>query len=449
MQKGKNMKRGKVEELQWQDVRDDFRKANLPLANIIDELNLTKKHTFIKAKYPFGSKIVYRGLLHIANPQGDVVPLIDSSIPESLREKLSYRSVPTGLVIKNEAEVFFHMEQRIISLNLFAPGYILGLWEALDPPTSYLAKRIWSVSAGARNILMMPKIADSESHAVLQKEFGVPRRLSKDMQDQWRIFSAIANSNNFKEEWNFEILYLSKGWLESIKNKDKGWEKLEQYFLQSGWAQSSYWRNKVTYDLIWEIFISSLTNDLIKPNPYDFYTAKHLILVGTGVLPAFKPATNNLTAPINFLQEVFANRYGLKIYVPTIMVPQHLDIHKPNEHVYYSLQFPTLLESSPKTKNYPSLIANLREVKSILEKFREEALSGTLGIEDTPLYDFVKKVRFDYFHSEADGHDGIRNSCEMPIEDTCLIHYPNKTETMRFSDKSRFVKGCIRISTVR
>jgi hypothetical protein len=235
--------------------------------------------------------------------------------------------------------------------------------------------------------------------------------------------------------------------MESINKQEAGWDKLQCYFLKEAWKQSAYWRNKVTYDVIWEVFISDLAKQIVKPNPYDVYTAKHIALVGTGILPGLTPATNSLTGPVLGIQDVFAKKYGLRSYIPTIMIPYHFSLNAPDTYVYYSLQFPTLLETSPKTKTYPSLIANLREVKSLVEKFREESLHGNLPIEETPLLDFIKQRRLDYFHSESIDEDGLSNSTTMAEEDPKLVYYPNKTDTMKFSDKSRFVKGCIRISS--
>jgi hypothetical protein len=196
-----SLKKGETTEVQWSEVKAQFLAHNKPLHDAIDNLKLSKKHTLIRCRYPFGAKINYKGTLHLANADGNIVPITDSSIPQALREKLSYRSVPTGLFSHNAGEVYFKMDNRVISLNLFMPGYLMGLWELLDSPTSYLAKRIWSVSAGARTMLMVPKITDAESHTILQKEFGVPKKLSKTFHDHWEIFKAIANHKNFEEEW--------------------------------------------------------------------------------------------------------------------------------------------------------------------------------------------------------------------------------------------------------
>ncbi|HEV2614878.1 MAG TPA: hypothetical protein VGV92_09295 [Gammaproteobacteria bacterium] len=441
-------KQGETKEVHWDDIKESVLKKNKSLYDIINTLPLTKRHTLIQCKYPYGSKIISNGMLHIANPAGKIVSLDDHSISSDLRKKLNYRTVPVGIYTHGGSEVYFKMENRTITLNLFLPGYLIGLWELFDHPASYLAKRIWSVSAGAKTIIMLPKISDTESHAILQKEFGAPKKILKTFYDQWEIFRAIANHKNFEEDWTCEVLFLSDAWIDSIKNKEKGWEAFEHYLLENAWDQSSYWRNKVTYDLIWEIFLGNLVKKITKPNAHDVSIAKHLTLVSTGILPGFTPATNNLLAPIKGLQDVFTKYYGLKLYIPTIMVPHHFSLQEKNAAVYYSLQLPSLLESSPKSKTYPSLITNLREIKAILENFRSECLNGSLPIEETPLFDFIKKTKMDYFHSEANNHDGIKNTAEMPIEDKSLIYYPNKKDTMQFSENSKFVKGCIRISNL-
>lgn len=437
--------RATFNEVYWADVSNIVTKAMPSFGKIINDLSIDKKYKAYLARYPFGSKIIHDGVLHIANKDGAVVPITDPSIPEQVREDLSYRTVPMGIFTHNTAEVYFEMEERIISLNLFKPGYMMGLWEALDPPTTYLAKRIWQVNAGARSMVMLPRITDVGQHEILEREFGLERSVPKSMLDHWHEFVAIANHPNFEQEWYCEIIFLSRSWFDQIGSRDKKWGEYRNYLKDLAWQQTSYWRNKVTYDIAWGILIVELNRFNAKPNPYDIDIAKHLGMQAMGVLPVLTPATNNDNGPISELQDVYTYKYGQKLYIPTIMVPTHLCKDKPIVKGYHSLRFPTL-ETAPKTRNHPSALHNLKQIKRVEQKFRQAVLSGKLGVEGTLIFDAVQNVEIDYFHSDIDEYDDIKSTKLMPLEDEALIYYPNKLEKMIFSDNSSFVRGCMRFS---
>jgi hypothetical protein len=434
------------EQLSWQDVRATVSKVKKDFAHATDDINPEDDYRIYRVRYPFGAKIVHDGSIYLPNAAGEVVPLAHSSIPKQVQDDLSYRSVPMGLSTHNSSEVFFEMGRRVISLNVFSPGALIGLWEGLDLHPSYLAKRIWAVNAGARSIVLALPFSDAGQHSVLQRDFGSPDTLPKSPFDHHKTVVAIANSPNFEQEWYCEILYFSKPFIDNNRD-DHAWKDYQLFLYREGWEQTYYWRNKVTYDLIWQMLILKLESEdqKIKYDPYDFHIAKHLGLVGTGVLPGLKAATDNSCAPIDGLQDVVVNKYGQKLYFPTFVVPHQL---KPNElsKIYYPMQFPMILESPLKRRKSPTLITTLREIKKITKKFKEEALAGNLMVEGTPIMDFVENIDIDYFHSELDTYGGVRLSSELPKEDPALISYPDETGKMQFADNSPFSRGCIRLS---
>ena len=72
-------------------------------------------------------------------------------------------------------------------------------------------------------------------------------------------------------------------------------------------------------------------------------------MIGLGSAVGFRPATDESLAPVKLIQEAYVERYGLKKYAPTIMIPHHFNMHSEKEPpVYYSLQLPTTMTFSPK-----------------------------------------------------------------------------------------------------
>lgn len=430
----------------WKDVRKKVSAVKPELAKIIDGLSPTDDFPLIVASYPFGRKIVDKGTIQLPAGDGKVVPIDAPTIAKDIKGLLKRRSVPVSLMLKNTSEVYYEMPGRIITLNLFQPGFIFGLWENLDPTLSHFVKRIWSVSSGARSLYLLPKITDIASHKELKKKYSIRSHPPKNLLDHWQIFVEIANSQAFEHEWHSEVLFFSDKWIDTALH-DPAWKDFYNFMLQEGWNQSQYWRNKVTFDIVWELFTNGLIKQNMKPNPYFVSIIKHLVLVGTGVLPASTATDNsNTVAPIQGLQEVFINDYKLKDYIPTIMQPHTFSLDE-DISVYYSLQLPALLETPIASRHLPSILSVMPEIIFLMDTFQTEVLQGEIKADDTPIETFAQKVVCDYFHSEADGSTNVRPTKEMPLEDKRLLILPNKYNDRIFAEAGHFFRGCIRLST--
>ena len=437
--------RAKLEKLSWEAARKNILNLHPTLCKIIDKLSPNKDFCLYKAYYPFGSKILQTGTFHLPTPEGNVAPIYSASIPTEIKNDLVRRSVPVGIVLKNCNEVFYEMPDRIITLNLFKPKYIVGLWEHLDPPRSYYVKCLWTVIAGVRSLYLLP---DAEAHKVLRSKYGIRARIPKDLSEEWNVFSQLATSQTFEDEWHSEILFFSDKWMGAAE-KDSAWLEFYNFLLEDGWQQSQYWRNKVTFDIVWELFISQLKEQNLKPNPYLVHIVKHIVLVGTGVLPAFAPATDDSCAPIKALQKIFIEDYKLRDYMPTFMQPSVFNLSSQHPSVvYYSLQQPTLLETSLVSKRLQSILKAMPEIAYLVDTFKLEVEEGTIKATDTPIETFAQQVSCDYFHNEANGSiDNVRNTREMPKEDNALLNSLHDHHQRSFAETSRFLKGCVRFSS--
>ena len=439
-------RRSTIETLTWKDVREDILKVNPKLATVIDDIDPGKEYLLYRVKYPFGSKIIDEGTFCLPNSSGQLLPISHPSIAEPIRKALQYSNVPLGLIQKKATEVYFETTDRIFPLRLFNPGVILGLWESLDPLPSYHSRKIWTVSSGARSTFLLPKIADASCFKHLRQKYHFRINSTKEFSQHWKLFNTIAKHHSFPE-WHTEILFFSNKWAETRSNKCM--QPFRNFLLEQAWFLSRHARNASTFSIVWGLFVRFLTNQGIKPNTYLMDSLIHLLAIASGTFPGFKPSDNSrISGPYPEIQKAILDDYGLKTYVPTIMRPSNFSINQPNEKVYYSLQYPTLLETFPKTRNPYSVLSDLRELKKLIEDFTEAASSGYLRIEDTSFYDLLDKIKFDYFHSDSDGAEDIRSTKVMPKEDAGLIYMPKGNYgKRRFSETNSFVRGCIRIST--
>lgn len=442
----KNIQNIKI--ITWSEARKKVAKVNPTLSAAIDALSPGNNFPLFLARYPFGKLLFDNGKIQLPIRNDLVEPLDSPLIPNSISSCLQRRPVPMSMMLKNNAEVFYEMPDRIISLNIFKPGSTFGLWENLDAQQEHYVKWIWRVAIGARSIFMLPKITDLVSHKELQKKYNVLSSVPRSLYDHWQIFTEIANSKQFEQDWYAEVLFFSDKWMDTV-TKDKAWKDLYNIILQEGWSQTHYWRNKITFDVVWEIFAEQLVKKNIKPNPYLVSILKHLVLVGLGVLPASAVAGNDdLSAPIMGLQSAYINDYKLKDYIPTIFIPGVFNPQK-NSPIYYSLQQPAMLETALTSRNIQSIYAVMPEIAFLMEKFRQEVLQGEIKSENTPVDKFVKDIICEYFHSDAQPNENrnIRHTSLLSKEDPRLLIMPQNSGKRKFAETGHFIRGCVRFKT--
>jgi hypothetical protein len=438
MQQDKNVT---IEELTWQDVADRVKKVNFELYEIIEQLKPNKKLTLYRVRYPYGTKIIDNGKLNLITKAGEIIPISDERIPQAIREALGYRSIPLGLVLKNSSEVCVEDSQHIIPLRLLSEGNLFGVFETLDPASHESSSAVTNLFAGARSAFMLAKISDTASHKRAVKEFELHAPLPKGLADHGTVFAEIGSHQRFKGKWENEILFFSQEWFKE-RNENAGWLRFIKYLHEIGWQQSQYWRTQTIFGFSWKPLINAISDKNIRPRPYIVDTIKHLIFMSTGTIPGFAPAgLDEKALPTKIIQDVYLNFYNLKSHSPIIMIPSHFIPGDSERSAYYSLSYPTLLEASFNPKQSSTMIEDMREIKLIMT-----SLQNRLQIDFDPMFDFIKKIHFEYFTCETDIQGKITPSTELPKLDKTFLNHEDNEEERTFPALSTFLRGCIRIS---
>lgn len=427
-----------IEELHWDQARDDVYKSDPAFAKIVDDLSPNKDFTLLKISYPFGAVIYQDGTFYLPTKDG-FTPMTDKKIPSHIRASLSYSTVPLGFVIENSFEVFREFDDRIFSLAYRTSGLELGIWESFAPGSPF------TVTAGSRSLMMLPKISDVTSHKKL-KRYGLRSQVPNKSFDQWHVYTELANNSNFHQPWALSFLLFTDKWIEKMK-KDPSWIKFESFVMKKFISHTEPARVRVTYDSIWEAFANILQRRRIKPNPYIIDTFKHLISIATGILPAFKAVhKNQKPGPVDELMKIYLEEYGLKTYYPSMMYSDYFN-HSDNDSAYYSLQVPTCHDSTSSNRRSTSVRTDLFELVELLDNFTLELTNGNLGAGSSYIFDLFSKIQFDFFHSEEDKDRGVHPPQDIGKEDKNLLYLPEgKFGNREFCDRSSFVRGCVRIS---
>jgi hypothetical protein len=432
-----------IECLTWETAQGYVQATNPELYEILNAWKPGPEYKLYRVVYRYGDHILNDGVFQLPARDGKLYPLTHPEVSPQLVEDLGYRLLPLGLLTKNDSEVFLQTQDRLISLALFYPGKLIGLWECLDPEMSFFPKRVWYICAGSRSVFMVPKISETGSHNRLCKMVGVRRDPPKTIMDHQPIFVDIARC--LQSDWRHEIIYFSKEWFKEQEDNPH-WLRFHHSLLKEGWLQSSFNRNKLTFDRVWDLFTMHLGEDSAKASSYLIDTLKQLIGIASKAYPGFRsPGTNESAAPIGLIQNAYIEHYQLKHYFPTMMCPAYFDLNTDTQPIYYSLQMPTCLGSHPKTKIKISYMDELRIIKSLVNRFVELADSGTLKIEGTLIEVMISHIRIDYFHSDQDLYGDILTTDLLPNRDKGLLTFNKDYSDREFATSGTFLRGLIRI----
>lgn len=431
-------------EVKWLDVCDRVRRINPRLADIIDEFGPTKKHTFYKISYPYGTKIRDRGDFFIPNNEGHFIPLKSANTPISVKKTIGNEGTPIWMLLDKSCEIFVETpEKRSIPIKHFYPGAVLGVWEIMgQPKVSIRQDWSWSISAGARTLFMLASIGDAKSHHNLQQAYNLRINTPTTIFDHSRLFSEIINKSDV--EWATEILLFNGEWLKPHP-KNIGWVKLKEYFSHVAWEQMLYWGNNVNLNLCWEAFLAELAHRNYKAHPYLLDTVKHLVSMGTSTIPGFRPVEDNeIVAPTRLLEEAYSNIYQLK-YAPLMMQPDFLIQKNETHNIYYSLQYPTLPEKPVEFKSFPSVMKMMHQLKILMDVFLE-LMSTFPEVKELDNFDFVNHIRYEFYHNEKDKRGEMQSTDTLINNDPLMQANKQRFKNKKIPSASHFLRGCAGVS---
>lgn len=429
----------KIQSLSWQDVREPFTEVNSKLASIVDAIDPGKNLPILKITYAFGDKIIENGRLCILENFKNNPTLAQNLKLPNILEQLSYSPIPLGLFLNKKCETFIETQDRIIPTFVLHAGRTIGLFETLDVICGVQSMPMWNVTAGARSLFMLSKINNNLWHKRLTRHFNITVPTPTNLNDHWQVFNAIANAHNSHSNWYCDMLFFPKCWITHLNDKSIGWSQLREYLFKECWLMASPMIEK-SFSFIWQHFSLSTIRRNYKPRIYITDTIRHLMSIVANLAPAFIPANNEESAPIQLIKTAYHNIYNLP-YAPTIMEPAF--ISSGNSHVYYSLGYPTLLEGHPEVSNIYNTISDLKEIKLLIENMHRYCQQSTGDAQK--FLPILEKVKLAYFHKAHDNQNEILAATQLPAVDTNFCETTQTFSPKEFCSTSPFLNGCIQI----
>ncbi|MFT3742568.1 MAG: hypothetical protein QM752_07970 [Gammaproteobacteria bacterium] len=433
------MQKASLQKIAWQDIRATISAINPELTAIIDALDPGPDLPLYRARYPYGSTVLKEGLFQIPTADGRVVPMADASIPDHVKINFAYAAhdIPGGIVLNHSLHSHINLESQILPLGIHQAGEVFALWRHLDPDTSFYPASLFSMTAGARFICLLPNISDRSLHKNLKTEFKIQHPPPQSLLEHWDIFKSLTEHVRSHCNWAVDCVFFTHSWFEKIK-QDSAWRPFYLYLLKKAWEQSAYQRNHIFYEAVFS-YLQAHKN--LKPNPYLSSTVKQLFMIAAGAMPGYGVAVEETCAPIRLLQQIYLECYGLK-YNPTIFLPM---VFQNTQPVYYSLSLPSTLEFLPKSRKLSTTMQDLSELRHVTHSFMQAIKNGTVPVQHTAMEKVMNQMAFDFFHNKPDKQEEIQLTTAMPAGDVNLLVNLYDDQVRDFSASGTLIRGCVRI----
>ncbi len=431
-----------LEQLAWHQVRQEVHAVNPELATIIDDISPGDDLPLFKAIYPYGSNILKRGVLQLHNSFNELVPWDSPTISSFVQKSLGYNfgTNPVSLLLAKTVEIFFVFDNKTIPLyGLMPPGSVFSTWKVLSVAPSHGPAFLWNMTAGARSIVMLPPIAERAAHTKLCKQLRMNISKPETLLSQWQVFKEVINSDYSETHWSTEILLFGGQWFEHLL--DDRFSHFQRYLYYKAWEGSNHFRHQFIWDLIFSL---AQQQKHIKFDPYIINTVEHLLMISIGVMPGFGPAVNDNAAPVSKLQAVYREIYGLKKYAPIMFHLQQFDMNQADQHVYYSLGYPTTMRFSPRNTKITTRLNDLTSIKLAMQKYLQALSSSDYNIAHTQLSKLPQLVDYEYYHNTENNYN-IKPCQDILNNDKILKTLVD--DEGRLATNSPFLQGSIQLLT--
>lgn len=438
-----------IEKVTWNDIKDSVASVNPAFAEVVNKVSPKSNLPLYIVSFPYGALIGDDISQFIPNKDGTYYRLNDPDAPKDIIKHLGYGkdSSPLGFILDKSVEFFVDAKDRNVTIpkKIIRPGEFLNFSRILSLKKSnkhkpFAPNGLLKVTAGARTVFSLPYLTCNSSFINLERDIGELSKIPESQYDHFQLFVNIANHASTEDKWQLKLLYFSQSWIDHILN-DSAWSDVRSYMFQQAWDDTSYSRNQYFFDVSFSIMKEQVN---AKQNHYIYDTARHIFDIAVGAFPGLAPVTNNELMPIDSIQKIISNSYGLKKYIPTIIAPSYFSIEN-NSPVYYSMHYPTLRLYSPKTMtNKKSVLSDLQDLSRALSKFSKQICDCQSIWKDTLLQEVTEKLNFKFIHTSNRNGVVITNPSEIVSIDQRFNQLAwNNNINLGPSLDGNFFRGCV------
>jgi hypothetical protein len=333
---------GRVEKVSWRKISGRVEETSQSFAMAMNSMPhhakgpSSQENDLFLVSYFYGDLVVRDGVFQS--------PCRECSKCKEL-SKIVGNSIPLSLVLNNSVEVFLEQptEHRTIPLRILNKGELFGVFEILYELLGIERPSLppWSVSAGARSVVILAPFGDRRVKESLKQLMGISHQGLADhlckgrTSDYWQLLRMLARGAT--PDWSTQVVILPNAWVKKRVTPD-----LLKYIAKTGWEQSENLRNQPVEEFDIRRGWHGQVMDVRYPElMYVYATLRHLIAIGKGELPAFKRTQSDEAGPFIRLEEKMRGATKIVGYSPSVLVPSHLKTAA--DEGLYSIRIPTVL----------------------------------------------------------------------------------------------------------
>lgn len=394
------------QETDWSEIKNEVKKLNPTVFEIIDELN--PKLPINKLSYPYGFTITDDQNFYMPNNKGGY-------------ETLSTDDLPLFLSLDKKIEVFLESDNRLIPDTIYGKGSFFPVITSVgDSEVITRPKSPYTWTAGLRNIIINHAIVVSKNYNRYREERNLD--LNLDVENPESHFHLVKNySNNYEKKWTANFFAFGQDWINKINN-DKKWRDFKIFLIDRERNVDSYRANIM--------FLEYAMNEIILNNkinimPHTFELMKQIATIALGFMPSYRPALDDSGAPADEFLKDYSEIFH-SITIPFIYEPAY--IGESNNHLYLSVSAANYFINERKNIR---ISYYLDELKKYFD-FILEGLSKHKLTKGSAYGDLYKKLELKYY--TAQGSKGkVLGSSHLYINDKRFSELHNRYAT-KFAD---------------
>ena len=426
-----------IRKITWADFRPQMDLLNSALSRILLDLCPPDSHQLYVVTYRFGDLIVKDDQLQLPmGDNGELQPITASGVDPNLREDISHC---VGFSIDNQVEAFTQCGDYVRSLTGLLPaGTILPYPNPNKESTSLYHYLPMNISAGARNIFMLPKVSREKSHRCLFHDLQSPTETPTDPLEQWHTFRLIANRPELSDPWQCTMVFFSKEWFSDLR--DPTWQAFNDYVNQTHLPMQAFLQNRLEWDLLF-----STMAEKRNAKPYDNSIVKQVFAIAAGGAVGFIPAVDNTAAPVDLIQQSYIENYGLEEYMPTMLYAKCYNIEENEKQipVYYSLSMHSATDFLPRPNKQENLSEALYKAHLCLKHYQNQLENMTSLPENSIPKKILKKVKMQFYHHNFVSKREIRNLEQLLLDNPRFNQVLADCQNKQFAMSNKFTRSCI------
>ncbi len=451
---GVKMCGSKTQIIKWREVEKAFATSNPALTDSINKIPGAADFNLIKVQYPYMSAMLEKGEFYL-NINDKLIPYRDDSVDPKLKKLLNYpwKTTPPGIVTQNTLEALTQTFSHTIPFGLIKPGALYSTLSIFNSETpGHSLKSAYSLSSGCQSILLLPQLSDTEKNDCLRKKYVLTEaHYPKNFSEQTRLLKAITSSPCFDSQWAAETLFFTKDFFEHTNRE------FMNELTKRAWSATAFHRTSYLYEILWKSFLEKVIMNTVgsmykRSSEHITAVVQNLVSITIGTSPGFIPAIDDSTAPVSAIIDMYLDVYKSRFFHPTIMT---IDNFNGNLPVYYSLHRHTFFNPAPEFGYPAETVKELALIRDILLKFQDAVVTNSkqleFDLEDTIMRDTLSKTKFDFYHPQAKGHEGIKSNIEEIFEEDSRFFEVHRAKSeygskLKPPTTSLFFKGCVKIS---